>query len=325
MKEEEIRPKEIFDEYLRLAAEDAQIYFGNSKRIAIDCPACGGDGQYVFSKHGFEYDECPDCQSLYVNPRPPVEDFFHYYTDSASAKFFATTFYKVTAEARRLKLWKPKAELIHKVLCERECDHFDIYDVGGGYGIFAEEYERLSGSRNVTVIEPGPHLAQVCRNKGFPVIQSFLEDVAVEQVSENAKAFVSFELFEHLHDPGFFLDCLSKLMTPGDLFIFTTLSSAGLDLQLLWDKSNSISLQHLNFFNPRSIKKLLQKKSFNVISVATPGKLDMDIILKNRNYVSDRFWRNLTANLTQEGCEEWQKFISDHGYSSHMLVICERA
>ena len=30
MKEEEIRPKKVFEEYLRLATEDSEIYLGNS-------------------------------------------------------------------------------------------------------------------------------------------------------------------------------------------------------------------------------------------------------------------------------------------------------
>lgn len=323
MKEEEIRPQNIFEEYLRLAAEDASIYFSKSERFSICCPACESLGNNVFSKHGFQYDECPKCGTLYVSPRPPAEDFFNYYQHSESAKYFATTFYKETASARRLKLWRPKAGLIHNILSKRGYDHYAVYDVGGGYGIFAEEFQRLTGDQ-VTIIEPGPELAQICRHKGFPVIQSFLEGVRKDQVTVNPKAFVSFELFEHLHDSGVFLDHLFYLMQPGDLFIFTTLSSLGLDLQVLWDKSNSISLQHLNFFNPRSVKILLEKKGFKVISVTTPGKIDIDILFKNREYIVDRFWKNVITRSTPEERDRWQRFISSNGNSSHMFVVCER-
>jgi len=323
MKEEEIRPQNIFEEYLRLAAEDAMIYFGKSKRFSISCPACHSSGNKVFSKHGFQYEECPECQTLFVSPRPPIEDFFHYYQSSESAKYFATTFYKQTANARRLKLWRPKARLIHNILSKRGNDYYNVYDIGGGYGIFAEEYQKLTGSK-VTIIEPGPDLAQICRQKGFPVIQSFLEGVRKDQIAVDPKVFVSFELFEHLHDSGVFLDHLFDLMQPGDLFIFTTLSSMGIDLQVLWDKSNSISLQHLNFFNPRSVQILLENKGFKVISVTTPGRLDMDILFKNREHISDRFWKNIITHSTSEERDKWQRFISSNGNSSHMFVVCER-
>ena len=57
MKEEEIRPKKVFDEYLRLAALDAVVYFGNSSRQPLPCPACGTKGDFSFNKHGFSYEE----------------------------------------------------------------------------------------------------------------------------------------------------------------------------------------------------------------------------------------------------------------------------
>lgn len=75
MKEEDIRPQAIFDEYLRLASLDAAKYFGSAKREEICCPACGGNGTFIFEKHGFAYEECPNCQTIFVTPRPDVEAF----------------------------------------------------------------------------------------------------------------------------------------------------------------------------------------------------------------------------------------------------------
>ena len=53
---------------------------------------------------------------------------------------------------------------------------YKVIDIGGGYGLFAEEMESLSGQR-VLVIEPNPHFASVCREKSFQVIDKFLEDI----------------------------------------------------------------------------------------------------------------------------------------------------
>ena len=55
-------------------------------------------------------------------------------------------------------------------------------------------------------------------------------------LSIDSKCFVSFELFEHLHDPGRFLNTVFRLMSKGDIFIFTTLSGTGLDIQILGEK-----------------------------------------------------------------------------------------
>lgn len=322
MKEEEIRPRRVFDEYLRLAALDADKYFNPSSRQPVLCPACCAKGLYSFSKHGFSYEECPACQTLFVSPRPLAHDFFRYYQESDSAKFFATTFYSETSDARREKLWRPKALMVSEILQKYSTHQYSLVDIGGGYGIFAEEYERLT-NKKVAVIEPGPDLAEICRQKGLPVIEAFLENVTANQLPAGPKVFVSFELFEHLHDSRVFLQHLRTLMRAGDMFLFTTLSGMGVDIQALWNESKSVSLQHLNFFNPKSVRLLIEDIGFRVLDVSTPGKLDIDILYNNRAQIKDRFWRNFIAHASQEQRQEWQDFIAEQGFSSHMFVVCE--
>ena len=145
MKEEEIRPQKIFDEYLRLAKDDAHTYFAESKRISRDCPACLSKSSFAFNKHGFSYHQCKNCLTLFVNPRPIPEAFVKYYTDSPSANFWASTFYRETALARREKLWRPKAEQILSILENNSASDFQIIDIGGGFGLFADEVKALSG------------------------------------------------------------------------------------------------------------------------------------------------------------------------------------
>ena len=133
------------------------------------CPACGAVGKHSFQKDNFDYSECPKCQTLYVNPRPDAEAFYNFYTNSPSSKFWATTFYLETAEVRREKIWKPKANMIKEIIDKQDIENFQIIDIGGGYGIFAEEIQKIN--RNpVIIIEPAPHLAEICRGRGFKVI-----------------------------------------------------------------------------------------------------------------------------------------------------------
>jgi len=323
MIEEDIRPELIFKEYLRLAAKDSKIFFANSKKKDIPCPSCLKEGNHSFIKHNLSYKECSFCKTIFVSPRPSQNDLFKYYQYSDSAKYFATTFYDVTAKARRLKLWKPKAKMIQNILKKYKFLGKHLIDIGGGFGIFAEEYKSISDSK-ITIIEPGPELAIICRKKGFKVIESFLENVDDGYFKLEPKVFVSFELFEHLHDCNFFLKKLNKLMMPGDLFLFTTLSGLGIDIQTLWNKSNSISLQHLNFFNPHSIKILLQRNNFDIKEVSTPGKLDIDILFKNKDLVKDKFLKNLLLFSTDKSRDNLQRFVANNGLSSHMLVIAQK-
>ena len=324
MKEEEIRPQKVFSDYLLLCEQDTHTYFSGAVRELGACPACGLTGEFAFNKHGFDYETCSSCLTLFVNPRPSAEAFAKYYTESSSSKFWATTFYKETARARREKLWKPKARMVGEALERYGAARHAVIDIGGGYGLFAEEMRNLSG-RSILVIEPAPHLASVCREKSLTVIERFLEQVDNVDLPDGPKAFVSFELFEHLQSPAAFLKDLKGLMRAGDMFLFTTLSGAGLDIQVLWEDSKSIfPPHHLNFLNPSSIRILLDRMGLETLDVTTPGKLDIDILVNNRTLIKDRFWRTFIDSSSEVIKEQWQKMITKSGWSSHMMVICRK-
>lgn len=323
MKEHDIRPKAIFDEYLRLTAADVITYFANAATVHVVCPACGANGAPAFTKSGFSYAHCAACLTLYVSPRPVAQAFVDYYRDSPSTRYWATTFYKETESARRELIWKPKAKLVtDTVMAHGGARH--LVDIGGGYGTFAEEVAALGGFQ-VSVIEPSLHLAEVCRRKGLHVVEKFLEDTQAGDLPRGAKSFVSFEIFEHLTDPGAFMSALHALMQPGDLFVFTTLSGAGLDIQVLWEHAKAVSPpHHLNFLNPTSVRTLLDRVGFDTVAVTTPGRLDVDILHNNRAQVKDRFWSTFLALADDSAKAAMQQTVATHGFSSHMMVVARR-
>ena len=58
MKENEIQPKDVFEEYLGLAEEDVQTFFPNAPRCVINCHACDKSGDHAFNKNDFDYALC---------------------------------------------------------------------------------------------------------------------------------------------------------------------------------------------------------------------------------------------------------------------------
>ena len=195
---------------------------------------------------------------------------------------------------------------------------------GGGYGVFDEELKKIMPIEAV-IIEPSVLLAEICRNKGLSVVEKFMEEIVESDLPVGRKCFVSFELFEHLHDPNIFLENVFNNMKTDDIFIFTTLSGMGIDIQLLCEHSKALSPpHHLNFFNPKSVSNLLIKHGFEVLSAITPGKLDMDILYKNKNLIKDPYWKNLFSYLDQNELEKMQEKIVEMGISSHMMVTCQK-
>ena len=324
MKEEEIRPSILFKKYLELCQEDIKNIFHEEKFHEFNCPACGNEGETSFIKNSFTYKECRYCNTLFVSPRPSKDAFENFYTKSKSAKFWATDFYRITEESRREKLWKPKVKKIKKIIERFDLQNASLIDIGGGYGVFAEEIISL-GIKDIIVIEPSLELAKICINKGLNVINKFLEDVVISDLPSGKLLYLSFELFEHLHSPDLFMKSLHNVMKKDDYFFFTTLSGNGIDIRVLWENSESVSPpHHLNFFNPKSVKILLEKSGFDFVEFSTPGKLDLDIMSRNKLIKSDNFWNIFFKNASEDARNEFQEVFSKYGFSSHMHILSKK-
>jgi len=330
MKEEEIRPKAIFKKYLELAKEDALTFFSNKDDFEyIPCPACEiDDADIQFEKDGFVYVLCMNCGTLYANPRPRIETIQQFYKDSKSTKYWAEHFYKDTEEHRRVKIFKPKALSISRFIKDNFKRQPEVFvDIGAGYGAFMEEMKKLNITKKIIAIEPSDDLAEICRKKGFQVIQLPLEKTG-SILSNMVSVATSFELFEHLQNPKQFLNGVKEILTDRGYFILTTLNIEGFDLQVLWEKSNSISPpHHLNFFNLYSIEYLLKKCGFKVIKKTTPGLLDVNIV-KNANQDKliecDRFIKYLIEKSDIKTQENFQAFLRKNSLSSHMCIIAQK-
>jgi SAM-dependent methyltransferase len=331
MKEESIRPEKIFKKYLALAKKDAIAYFKDIPFTRHPCPACKSiKSTFAFRKLGFDYEECNDCGTLYANSRPSADAFCRYYSDAPSVVYWATHFYKVTEDARREKLIRPKAVAVSRLIekyygpfPKRAC----VADAGAGYGVFCEELSALLPRGIPTIaIEPSPSLIQICKDKNIETIPKFLEDVTkADFKNKTVVAIVSFELLEHLHSPDDFIQTCSDLLDSGGLLILTTLNWQGFDLQILREHSNSIHPpHHINFFNTASIQVLLQRHGFEICEVTTPGKLDVDIVSKQLQDVTCPFIRELLSLSDDAVREKLQAILQETRTSSHMMIVARK-
>ena len=324
MKEEDIRNREAFNRYLELVRNDVNDYFCIDNFIKINCPGCNGEKfTKAFTKDLFTYVLCDKCGTLFVNPRPQYEVLNQFYAESPSTKYWVEYFFKPVMEARRDKIFRPRAEQISQKFSEFKNGR--IGDIGAGFGLFLEELRKIWGNAEYVTIEPSVEMAKICLDKGFKVIQNMLEDI--NGWDEKFDILTSFELFEHLYNPDNFLKKVNKLLKKDGYFLMTTLNVQGFDIQLLWEKSKSVSPpHHLNFFNPDSIKYLMERNNFKVISIETPGKLDWNIVegmVKKENVEIDRFWQ-LIIEKDEETKNQFQQWLVKNNLSSHMMVEAKK-
>lgn len=333
MKEYEIRPREIFDEYLHLSARDIDTYFSDREQYErVSCPACNETQQIKeFVKHGFEYVSCTDCGTLYVSPRPTGEMINEFYKNSESSKYWAEKFFPLTAPVRMEAIFRPRAKMVASLVRRFGVPQpATIVDVGSGIGLFLDAIADTGGFTRVIGLEPGRELAKSCREKGYEVIEKPVEQVTSDEVQ--ASVITSFEVFEHLSDPKDFLESKARLLMPGGLMIFTTLTVDGFDLQVLWDQSKSISPpHHINFTSINGFARLLTRCGLDLVEISTPGKLDIDIVhnmlKENSSALSlPRFVNTLLlASETDKSlAEDFQRFLQKHCLSSHVCIVARK-
>jgi SAM-dependent methyltransferase len=329
MKEEDIRPQGLFDTYLSLAEADLATYFRDSPFRFGRCPACDGDrARFLFRKLFFDYEECEGCGTLFVNPRPGPEAFARYYAGAPSVQFWATHFYKETEAARREQVIRPKVERVRRAI-GRHLGSLPpgsaLVDIGAGYGLFCEEFGISSPGVPVIAIEPAGLLADACRQRGIPTVPKFLEEVTPADLGREVAVATSFELLEHLHNPGRFIRTCHGLIGEGGLLVLTTLSWAGFDLQVLREESKSIHPpHHVNFLTPRSLRILLERNGFEPLEITTPGFLDVDIARKQMDRVTDPFLRSLLSS-DEKTRDLFQAFLRESCLSSHMMAVARRS
>lgn len=326
MKEEEIRKRDVLNRYLELVKIDADTLFRDRSSFqVVPCPACGSAHHVSqFRKSGFHYVQCSQCDTLFVNPRPTYENLMQIYTDSPSTKFWVEDFFLPMVEPRREKIFKPRVRYITEKFPQLRAGI--IGDVGAGFGIFSEELKKKWPEANIIAIEPSADMAKICRDKGLVVLESTMEHV--DPRSHTFDLLTAFELFEHLHDPSVFAHKAYDLLKTGGYLYLTTLNGLGFDIQLLWEKSKSVTPpHHLNFFNSHSISLMLGDMGFTLIEVSTPGQLDWDIVEGSYSQEAldpGRFFSTVSKYGSDQAKKDLQSWIASHNFSSHMRVIAQK-
>lgn len=326
MKEEEVRPQRLYNRYLELAERDTRMLLsGRSQFVETPCPACG-DASFApaFEKMGFHYVLCDVCATLYVSPRPTPQQLLGFYRDGESVKFWSTEFFRQTAEARREKMFRPRAQLAAGLVeGAARGGATSIVDVGSGYGIFLEEVRKLGVFNEAIGVEPGPDMAEICRGRGFRVIEKAAEDVVAGECQ--ADVATAFEVLEHVFDPSLFLRGVRRLLRPGGVCLFTTLTSTGFDIQVLWERSKSVyPPHHLNLISIEGMERLIARAGFGLVELCTPGELDLDIVAnmvrENPELPLPRFVSRL-LECDEHARSMFQTFLKQNRLSSHIRIV----
>ena len=329
LKEQEIRPDHLKAAQLeRFAADIRRLLARKAEFVPVSCPACGSSRASVaFQKYELTYNACRDCETVYVSPRPTPDVLDDYYRTSENYQYWNTYIFPASEQARREKIFKPRAERLIG-LCKRYgVNPGTLLEVGAGFGTFCEEVLASKFFKRIVAVEPTPDLAETCRKKGLEVIDRPVEQIQLDRGAADVVA--TFEVVEHLFSPRQFLDACRGLLTEGGILVLTTPNVHGFDVALLAEASDTFDVEHLNYFHTKSISHLLMTCGFQVLEVLTPGELDAELARKKIlagevDFTGQRFLRRVLIDEWDRLGTPFQTFLSENGLSSHMWVVARR-
>ncbi|MFH1843259.1 MAG: class I SAM-dependent methyltransferase, partial [bacterium] len=132
-----------------------------------------------------------------------------------------------------------------------------------------------------------------------------------------------------LFDPLAFVTACRDQLTPGGLLVLTCPNGLGFDVATLGEVADTVTPEHLNYFNPQSLALLMQRGGLELLEVFTPGKLDAEIVRKK--VLAGQFALDGQPFLQRVLFDEWeqlgepfQRFLADNGLSSHQWLVARR-
>lgn len=325
--EQEIRPFHLMaKQRIAVLTDVGRILSRYDEFVYVPCPACSADDSSPkFDKNSISYVNCRQCQTLYVNPRPSPNVLEWFYRGSPNYAYWNNIVFPASEAARLQKIFIPRVDQLLALCRKYSVETNAIMEVGAGFGTFCAEVKGRNLFSRVVAVEPTPDLANTCKKRGLEVLEQPIEQIELDN-SSLFNVVASFEVIEHLFSPIDFVRHMTKLLIPGGLLILTCPNVLGFDIETLGAASNTVDHEHLNYFNPRSLGRLLAECGLEVLESFTPGKLDAElvrnkILLGELDVSKQPFLKKVLIDCWDELGPSFQEFLVQHGLSSSLWIV----
>lgn len=330
LKEDSLRPRHLMaDQRIAALTDLGRMLSRCSEFMDVACPACGHNESLPrYIKNGIRYVDCPQCQTMYVNPRPPPAVLDWFYKESPNYAYWNKHVFPASEPARRAHIFVPRVDRLLDICQRHGVPTQALLEVGAGFGTFCAELMSRQVFQKVVGVEPTPDLARTCRERGIETIEKPVEHIAVEQGGQ-FDVVASFEVIEHLFNPVDFIQHMTRLLRPGGLMMLTCPNGQGFDIETLGPLSTSVDHEHLNYFNPRSLAGLLARSGLDVLESSTPGKLDAELVrnkvLEGVFTLDDQpFLKTMLLDGWAEHGQAFQDFLVARGLSSNLWIVARK-
>ena len=321
--EVDVRPAGLLAEYVALTKADISQRWGSraSELAGVDCQGCGAtERTTAFTKYGLTYCQCVACQSLYVSPRPSAEAIEAFYRESSAIRYWREHILPATSEARAEKIARPRAQWVADGIAEYCADAGVACDLSPAGSTLGQE---LLG------IVPGqlPRAMYTLDELGVDGAPG----VVVHQATAPGIVDVvtAFDVLDRCYSGPALAASIAAALRPNGLLFATATSISGFDLQVLWDRSATLTPpDKLQALSMAGLRQLFAPPTWELIELSTPGMLDAENVRRAIRNAPDADWprviTSLVSNLDEQGWTDLQGFLQEHRLASFARLVARR-
>jgi len=326
--EMEVKPHHLLAEYRRLLAQGVEERL--CRQLAeCPCPGCRGDRHTpAFPRSGLEYRQCLDCHSLFVSPRPSEEALSSFYRDAEAIHYWRREILPATREARRTKLFRPRAQWLLDVVDEYRPEARRALAAGYHNDLLLEELHHLEQELFEVVVTNAAADIEFAGQQ-LPGVRIQPTPLAGLTALGPVDLFMAFDILDRCADLEALFAAARTVLAPGGLLLGTTTLGSGFDVQVLWDRAPGVyPPERLNLLTVEGLSALFARHGFEALEFSTPGMFDAEevqrIVREHPEANWPRFIRYMVENRGEETLGALQEFLQRFRLSSFARLVLRR-
>lgn len=245
------------------------------------CPVCEStiDTWRSMKVENVQYniDLCSECGFAFVNPRPSLEFLMEFYSavghGGSHSNSIAPDLKSVIEGERKDPVSTIDAERIIQTIrsYSSSSSNQKFLDVGCGYGIFSKE--ALDAGFDVSALDLADNERKIYQGMtGLTPVKSSFEDF--ECAPNSLSVILMSQILEHALDVNLWIEKAHGLLDDDGVIAIALPNYGSLFRRIMQEKEPYICPpEHLNFFSPNSLSKLLEKHGFEVEKVQWISRL----------------------------------------------------
>jgi SAM-dependent methyltransferase len=220
------------------------------------CPLCGApDVPFKFAGHPLPIRECA-CGMVFLWPQPDEAHLREIYQPAYHRGWGIGTDGEAALRGMKHRTFRRLLKSLSRVVATGR-----VLDVGCATGFFLEV--AAEAGWDVYGVELSTYAAELARDKfGDRVFSGTLEQAAYPD--EFFDLVMLSDIIEHVPDPRSFLREVRRVLRPGGVVALVTPNSESMSARLMGRHWNHFNAEHLHYFSPAAITRLLVTSGFVV-------------------------------------------------------------